>query len=142
MGDVTVVVEVIEELLVDGLGEFVLEASVEQSAEHMKDMYDNASDLRKSTRNFGVFCDQLADDLGTNNPQAKALIGQAHQLYETFCSIDTDGSGTLSRQEIRTYFGRIGYSTQVADEEFDYLDTDKDGKAYSTLLCSVGCSLR
>lgn len=132
MGDVTVVVEVIEELLMDGLGEFALESAVEQGAEHAKDIYENANDLRKSTRNFGIFCDQLANDIGRNNPQAKALIGKAHELYDLFCAIDTDRSGTISRQELRTYFSRLGYGPEAADEEFDYLDTDKDGKALAS----------
>lgn len=140
MGDATVVVELVTELLAEGLGEAAVEWAVEEGAGHVVDLFDGAKELNESARDFKSFCDQLAKDLGKGNPEAKALIDEAQALYQLFDDIDTDGSGTLSRQEIRTCFSILGFNTQVADEQFDYLDTDKDGELH--WLCGVACSLQ
>ncbi|CAM9630222.1 unnamed protein product [Scytosiphon promiscuus] len=128
MGDVTVVGEVVAELLVEGLGEAALEAAVEASAEHVVALFENAKDLNESVRNFNTFCNKLSVELGADNPDAKALIDAAQELYQLFVDIDTDNSGTISRQELQGLFARLGYSSQVANEQFDYLDTDGDGE--------------
>jgi len=128
VGDLSVVAEVVAELLIDGLGEAALEAAVEASAEHVVELFDAASELSESTRDFKTFCNKLSEELGRGNAEAKALIDEAQELYQLFTDIDTDGSGTISRQELQHLFANLGYSTQVANRQFDYLDTDKDGE--------------
>ncbi|CAN0376991.1 unnamed protein product, partial [Scytosiphon promiscuus] len=71
---------------------------------------------------------KLSVELGADNPEAKVLIDAAQGLYQLFVDIDTDNSGTISRQELQGLFSRLGYSSQVANEQFDYLDTDGDGE--------------
>eukprot|EP00903_Cladosiphon_okamuranus_P009659 g9191.t1 len=128
MGDVTVVAEAVAELLMEGLGEAAVEAAIEASAEHVVDGFQNAADLNKNALKFQTFCAQLSAELGRNNPAAKAVIDKAQQLYQLFVSIDTDGSGTVSRHELRRHCSSLGYTKQVANELFDHLDTDKDGE--------------
>lgn len=134
LGDVTVLAEVgaevVAELLIDGLGEAALEAAVEASVEHVADLFDAAKDVHESTRDFRAFCNQLSEELGRDNPEAKALIDEAQELYQLFTDIDTDGSGTISRQELQHLCSALGYSTQNANRQFDYLDTDKDGEMF------------
>ena len=45
-----------------------------------------------------------------------------------FAEIDTDGDGFITREELTAdHLGRGG-TEEEANEEFDQLDTDKDGK--------------
>ena len=131
MGDVTVVAEAVAELLAEGLGEAAIEAVIEQSADHVVDVFQGAKELNESARDFQAFCNQLSEELGRNNPAAKAVIDEAQELYQFFVAIDADGSGTVSRQELQAAFSTMGYNTQVANEQFDFLDTDKDGETRS-----------
>ena len=46
-----------------------------------------------------------------------------------FAKIDVDGDGLLTREEYTAYHTtKEGYTEELANEEFDALDTDKDGK--------------
>lgn len=128
MGDATVLAEAVAELLAEGLGEAAIEAAVELSADHVVDVFQGAKELNESARDFQAFCNQLSEELGRNNPAAKAVIDEARELYQFFVAVDTDKSGTISRRELQAAFSTMGYSTQVANEQFDFLDTDKDGK--------------
>lgn len=124
----------------NGLGEAALEAAGEEIAEHASDLLDATKDLNESTRDFKHFCSKLSEELGRDNPEAKALIDGAQKLYDLFTDIDADGSGTISREELQQRFSRLGWSTEVANEQFDYLDADKDGEIYLLVLWCVSLS--
>lgn len=143
MGDVAVVPEVVAELLAEGLGEAAVFAAIEASAEHVVEGFQNAADLNKNALKFQAFCSQLSAELGRNNPAAKAVIDKAQQLYQVFVSIDTDGSGTVSRKERQSRCSSLGFATQVENELFDHLDTDKDDETrlLACVMCAVAISL-
>lgn len=133
VGDATVVAELVAELLAEGLGEAALEATLESSAEHVVELFGNARDLNESTRGFLSFCDQLNEDLGKDNPAAAELIQEAQELFQMFTAIDTDGSGTICKQELRRFFAERNLNSTVSDEMFQDLDADNDGEVLS--LC-------
>lgn len=136
--DVTVVAEVVTELLAEGLGEAAIKAAIEASAEHVVDGFQNGAEFIKNALKFQDFCAQLSAELGVNNPAAKAVIDEAQQLYQTFVSIDTNGSGTISRKELHKYLcSMLNYTQKVANELFDHLDTDKDGEMRPGCICRV-----
>lgn len=76
---------------------------------------------------IGIICDIVAET--TASERAKAL---KFRVEEIFNDMDTDESGTVTRQEfhsssIITELEAIGIEPQVAKNAFDILDVDRDG---------------
>jgi len=73
---------------------------------------------------------KVVEDLGW------ALRKKYSSAHDCFRTLDTDGSGTLDRDEVREFFGRFAYDEETADKFFDHLDSNggKGGPAGDGLV--------
>lgn len=64
--------------------------------------------------------------------QAEEKMREAQSVYELFEEADTDGNGTISKEEFLNFGSNIGVPTkEEALELFVQVDTDKNGELRS-----------
>ncbi len=73
--------------------------------------------------------------------QPVALQPNESELRKCFLKVDADGSGKLSKQEIKSFFEKHGH--QISDKDIDdaicFADTNKDGQVDLSEFVGVRC---
>lgn len=115
-------------VVVDALGELAEEEQLVASVESVISSYGEAADVLKTMRDFGRFAGELADELVKRDSSvaAEAMI-EAREIYERFVECDTDGSGTVSKEEFASFAAGMDMERAEALVLFGALDTDENG---------------
>ena len=81
-----------------------------------------------------VLSDGLREELEEIERRPAKAVAEA-----LFAEIDKDGDGFLSRAEVIAYITKQGGTEEEANEQFDGLDIDKDGKLSKEKLLEAFC---